>query len=200
MQDNDECFRRPPVSPAAALTNIVKPADSAIPPTFVKDQEEVNKKLITHMKTISQNVDKLLDISHNMSEHTEVAFKASPVTQEKLAKIEDRLVSYSITTTPAPPLPPVIVQPNNTVFENKVITMIDQVHNGLAELKNISPPEMRLPLADKEFIYNLNNETLVALERIKADILQATDTGQYVLILNLKIKKIYVRNTIRYRF
>ncbi|TMW54868.1 hypothetical protein DOY81_000101 [Sarcophaga bullata] len=175
MQDNDECFRRPPVSPAAALPNIVKSADSSIPPTFVKDQEEVNKKLITHMKTISQNVDKLLEISHNMSEHTEVAFKASPITQEKLAKIEDHLVSYSM-TTPSPPLPPVVVQPNNTVFENKVITMIDQVHNGLAELKNIAPPEMGLPLADREFIYHLNNETLVALERIKADILQATGT------------------------
>ena len=176
MQDNDECFRRPPVSPTAALTNIVKPADTLLPPTFVKDQEEINKKLITHMKTISQNVDKLLDISHNMSEHTEVAFKASPITQEKLSKIEDRLVSNSM-TTPPPPLPPVIVQPNNTVFENKVITMIDQVHNGLTELKNIPQPEMGLPLADKEFIYHLNNETLAALERIKADILQATDAG-----------------------
>lgn len=180
MQENDECFRRPPVSPAASLPIVNKVADSPIPPTFIKDQEEVNKKLVTHMKTISQNVDKLLDISNNMSEHTEIASKASPVTQEKLAKIEEHLVSYSM-TTPPPALPPIIVQPNNTVFENKIITMIDQVNTGLAELKKIPQPEVGLQEADKEFIKLLNNETLNSLEHVKANILQAVDIGEYII-------------------
>ncbi|XP_065355867.1 uncharacterized protein LOC135950254 [Calliphora vicina] len=177
MQENDECYKRPPVMPSAALLAAPKPAEPAIPPTFVKDQEEINKKLMAHMTTLTQNVDKLLDVSNNMLEHTEVAFKTSPVTQEKLSKIEDRLVSYSM-ATPAPPLPPpVIVQPNNTVFENKVIKMFEDVNTGLANLKDLPQPEVGLLLADKEFIQNLNNETLSALENVKAKLLEASEAA-----------------------
>ncbi|XP_023298926.2 uncharacterized protein LOC111681393 [Lucilia cuprina] len=175
MQDNDECYKRPPVTPGAALVAAVKPAEPAIPPSFIKDQEEINKKLITHMTTLTQNVDKLLDVSNNMLEHTEVAFKTSPVTQEKLSKIEDHLVSYSMTTPAPPPPAPVIVQANNTVFENKVIKMFEDVNTGLAQLKETPAPEMGLLMADKEFIQSLNNETLNALENVKAKILEASE-------------------------
>ncbi|XP_037816506.1 uncharacterized protein LOC119606915 [Lucilia sericata] len=175
MQENDECYKRPPVTPGAALVAAIKPAEPAIPPSFVKDQEEINKKLINHMTTLTQNVDKLLDVSNNMLEHTEVAFKTSPVTQEKLSKIEDHLVSYSMTTPAPPPPAPVIVQANNTVFENKVIKMFEDVNTGLAQLKETPAPEMGLLMADKEFIQSLNNETLNALENVKAKILEASE-------------------------
>lgn len=178
MQENDECYKRPPVAPNAALT-APKPTESAIPPTFVKDQEEINKKLITHMKTLSQNVDKLLDVSQNMLQHTEVAFKSSPVTQEKLSKIEDHLVSYSLTTPAPPPPAPVIIQANNTEFENNVIKMFEEVNTGLAKLKDMPQPEMGLVLADKEFIQHLNNETLSALENVKSTLLEASDKGKF---------------------
>ncbi|KAM7350984.1 uncharacterized protein ACRADG_003959 isoform 1-T2 [Cochliomyia hominivorax] len=177
MQENDECYKRPPATPGAALLSASKPAENVISPTFIKDQEEINKKLITHLKTLSQNVDKLLDVSNNMLEHTEVAFKTSPVTQEKLTKIEDHLVSQSLTTPAPPPPPPVIVQSNNTVFENKIIKMFEEVNTGLAQLKELPQPEMGLLLADKEFIQNLNNETLNALENVKEKLLKASEAA-----------------------
>lgn len=170
MRDNDECFRRPPVAPTAAAA--AKPVESSLTPVFVKEQAEINKKVISEIKTLSQNVDKLLDVSRNMMEYTEVAFKASPATQEMLSKIDERLLSYSEVT----PAPPVIIQPaNNTVFENKVIQMIENVNTGLAELKYVPKHEQGLSLTDKEFIQHLNNETLNALEHVKAETLQVSD-------------------------
>lgn len=174
MQENDECFRRPPVAPAAVVPVAAQPTEPSITPAFVKEQAEINTKIISEMKTLSQNVDKLLDVSRNMMEYTEVTFKASPSTQEMLSKIDERLLSYSEVT----PAPPVIIQPaNNTVFENKVIQMIENVNTGLLALKDVPKNEPGLSLADKEFIQHLNNETLNALEHVKAETLEVSDKG-----------------------
>ncbi|XP_061399402.1 uncharacterized protein LOC133335112 [Musca vetustissima] len=180
MQDNDECYKRPPVMPVAVTPAppVAPKPEPSLAPAFVKAQEEFNKKMTTDMEKLSSNVAKLLDLSQNVMEQTEVVFKSSPATQDMLSKIEDHLVSYSV-ATPAPPPPPpaqIIVQaPNNTEFENKIFNMLEGVHTGLTELKEMPKSAEGLTAGDREFIHTLNNETLTVLENIKATTLGVSD-------------------------
>ncbi|XP_075153747.1 uncharacterized protein LOC142227213 [Haematobia irritans] len=173
MQENDECYRRPPV-PLRAHEATTEKSEPSLAPTFVKSQQEFNKKMTTDMDRLTTNVAKLLDLSQNVMEQTEVVFKSSPATQDMLSKIEDHLVSYSV-VTPSPP-PPAVA--NNTEFENKVVRMLESVHNSLSELKDMPKTPEGLSKADKEFIQAMNNETLTVLEHIKADTLE---TGNQIV-------------------
>uniref|UniRef100_A0A1I8M9W6 Uncharacterized protein n=1 Tax=Musca domestica TaxID=7370 RepID=A0A1I8M9W6_MUSDO len=176
MQENDECYKRPPALPVAATT-APKPVEPSLAPAFVKSQEEFNKKITSDIEKLSSNVAKLLDLSQNVMEQTEVVFKSSPATQDMLSKIEDRLVSYSVVTPAPPPPAPIIVQaPNNTEFENKVVHMLEGVYTGLTELKEMPKSVAEgLTSADREFIQAMNNETLSVLENIKANTLEVSD-------------------------
>ncbi|XP_013107984.1 uncharacterized protein LOC106087475 [Stomoxys calcitrans] len=174
MQENDECYRRPPVALRDPEMTTEK-SELSLAPTFVKSQEEFNRKMTTDLDKLTINVAKLLDLSQNVMEQTEVVFKSSPATQDMLSKIEDHLVSYSV-VTPAPPPPAVIVQPaNNTVFENKIVGMLQNVHSSLTELKEAPKSQQGLSVTDKDFIQALNNETLTALEHIRADHVEASN-------------------------
>lgn len=174
MRENDECYKRPPMAPAAAV-----PAEPAATPEFVKQQQAVNKALLDQITKLSANVEKLLDASKDMIEQTEVAFKSVPSTAEMLTKIEDKLFSYSIVTTPAP----VVIQPvDNSEFENKVLEKFDALKTGINELKKTPKAKEGLTIADKEFIHGLANETLGALENVKVNVLSSSDTGEQEII------------------
>ncbi|XP_011190499.2 microtubule-actin cross-linking factor 1, isoforms 6/7 [Zeugodacus cucurbitae] len=174
MRENDECYKRPPV-PAVMPpppAPIVQPPP-AVSPEFIKQQEQINQQMLEQIAKLSTNVEKLLDTSKDMMEQTEVAFKSVPSTAEMLTKIEDTLVSYSIVTPPPAPEPV-----DNTEFENKVFGKFDELATGIQELRAQPKPQDGLTNADKEFIHGLANETLSALENVKASAQSSTEKAQ----------------------
>lgn len=173
MQENDECYKRPPAAMA------VKPADPSLTTQFVKSQEDFNRKVTIDLDKLTANVMKLLDLSQNVMEQTEVVFKSGPATQDMLSKIEDHLVSYSVVTPAPPPPPPVIIHPaNNTEFENKIVHILEDLSTGLTELKEMGKVPEGFTSADKEFIQSLNNETLTILEQVKARTIEANNQSK----------------------
>nr|XP_014103158.1 uncharacterized protein LOC106627536 [Bactrocera oleae]XP_036222725.1 uncharacterized protein LOC106627536 [Bactrocera oleae]XP_036222726.1 uncharacterized protein LOC106627536 [Bactrocera oleae]XP_036222727.1 uncharacterized protein LOC106627536 [Bactrocera oleae] len=172
MRENDECLKRPPVPAGMSVpAPIVQPP--AISPEFVKEQEKINQQMLEQITKLSSNVEKLLDTSKDMMEQTEVAFKSVPSTADILTKIEDKLVSYSVVT---PALVPEAV--DNSEFENKVFVKFDELATGMEELRAQPKPQDGLTSADKEFIHGLANETLSALENVKASAQSSTEKAQ----------------------
>ncbi|XP_050318400.1 uncharacterized protein LOC126751965 [Bactrocera neohumeralis] len=174
MRENDECYKRPPVPavmPVPAPAPIVQAP--AVSPEFIKEQERINQQMLEQIAKLSTNVEKLLDTSKDMMEQTEVAFKSVPSTAEMLTKIEDKLVSYSV-VTPAPVPEPV----DNSEFENKVFVKFDELATGIEELRAQPKPQDGLTNADKEFIHGLANETLSALENVKASAQSSAEKAQ----------------------
>ncbi|XP_037958532.1 uncharacterized protein LOC119688006 [Teleopsis dalmanni] len=163
MRENSECYKRPPVVP-------VVPTNTKLSDDFIKKQEAINSEMLAQIKKLTDNVERLLDNSKNMMEHTEVAFRSVPSTAEMLTKIEDKLISYSVA-----PVTPIIEPIDNKEFENKVIEKLSDLATGIADLQTLPTPQEALTQADKDFIHGLNNETLNALEHIKVNTLSASD-------------------------
>uniref|UniRef100_A0A0K8W3J9 Paramyosin n=1 Tax=Bactrocera latifrons TaxID=174628 RepID=A0A0K8W3J9_BACLA len=172
MRENDECYKRPPV-PAMMPAPAPIVQAPAVSPEFIKEQEKINQQILEQIAKLSTNVEKLLDTSKDMMEQTEVAFKSVPSTAEMLTKIEDKLVSYSV-VTPAPVPEPV----DNSEFENKVFVKFDELATGIEELRAQPKPQDGLTNADKEFIHGLANETLSALENVKASTQSSAEKAQ----------------------
>lgn len=129
--------------------------------------------MLEQITKLSSNVEKLLDTSKDMMEQTEVAFKSVPSTADILTKIEDKLVSYSVVT------PALVPEPvDNSEFENKVFVKFDELATGMEELRAQPKPQDGLTSADKEFIHGLANETLSALENVKASAQSSTEKGK----------------------
>ncbi|XP_073827580.1 uncharacterized protein [Musca autumnalis] len=195
MQENDECHKRPPVLPVAVTP--APPAEPSIAPAFVKAQEEFNKKMTNDIEKLSSNIVKLLDISQNVVEQTEVVLKSNPATQDMLSTIKEQLVSYTVVTPAPPPPAPIIVQaPNNTEFENKIVQMIEGVNTGIEELKSLPKPVEGLTPTDREFIQTLNNETLNVLENIKAGVAETGDKVITETTENIQQVKKHIDTTI----
>lgn len=165
MHENNECMKRPPIGGGPSLPAAVP---AAIPPEFVKKQDQINNMVLQQLEKLTDNVDKLLVSSKDIIEQTEVAFKNAPNTTEMLNKIEDKLVSYSVVTPPSEPV-------YNKEFEQKMLENLEKINTGLAALQTVSEPTEVLTVLDKKFMESLNNETLNALETVKEATINAAD-------------------------
>ncbi|KAM8717738.1 hypothetical protein ACLKA7_004442 [Drosophila subpalustris] len=165
MRENDECFKRPPVAPVIAA------AAPALPNAFVQEQQQINKQLLEELKKLSATVTDLLQSSKEAAKQTEQGFSQMPKTNELINQIEAKLEKHSAVavTTIAPP--------KNDEFEQQLMARLGALSTDVAQLRNApttpAPVPMGLNEKDKEYIQELNNETLNALAALKTDSLAA---------------------------
>lgn len=135
----------------------------------------VNQDMLKEVRTLSTNVQKLLEVSNSLVKQTEEMAKQSPKTEQLIDRMENKLVSLYAspsTTTQAP------ILIDNSEFENKVMNSFKDIKSNINELKSFTPTVSApagLMQADKEFIQKLANDTLAALENLKVDTLSAAD-------------------------
>ncbi|XP_034472291.1 uncharacterized protein LOC117780032 [Drosophila innubila] len=171
MRENDECFKRPPVAPIVAAA----PAAPALPNAFVQEQQQINKQLLTELKKLSGTLTDLLQSSKEAAKQTEQGFSHMPKTDELINQIEAKLEKHSAVavTTIAPP--------KDNEFEQQLLERLGALSTDVAQLRNApttpAPMPMGLNEKDKEYIQELNNETLNALAALKTDSLAAQQTA-----------------------
>lgn len=165
-----------PSKESAALQQTVPP-----PTELSLKQEEAHKEVMGAVKELAGNVHHLWDTARLMIQETETAVHTQgSSTQGQLQKIENQLSALSaVTMTPPPPVQaPIIVQPpNNTVFENKIVGMIEDVQRSVMVLEGSTPSPMDLTVEDRRFLETLSNETLKALEYVKDEMRSSSELG-----------------------
>ncbi|KAH8314552.1 hypothetical protein KR059_012423 [Drosophila kikkawai] len=167
MRENDECFKRPPLSSKliAAPAPVTAPT---IPKEFLEEQQRVNKLLLEEIQKLSASVASLKESSQKAAVQTQQNFDTLPKGQELLAQIEAKLQQHSeaaaSVTTAAPP--------KNDEFEAQLLKTLNNLEGKVSQLseKAQSPAApVGLNEKDRAYIQELNNETLNALAQLKND-------------------------------
>ncbi|KAH8298099.1 hypothetical protein KR018_006832 [Drosophila ironensis] len=166
MRENDECFKRPPMT-GNLLAPPAAPAAPAIPPEFLEEQQRVNKQLLEEIQKLSASVAALKESNQKAAEQTDRNIKSLPKGQELIAQIEAKLKEHSAsasttTTTSAPP--------RNSELEEQLLERLTALSGQVNKLgENAQRPAAPVGLNEKDraYIQELNNETLNALAQLK---------------------------------
>lgn len=178
MRENDECFKNPPGAPKAIAPPVAAATVSAIPNEFVKEQQQINKQLLSELKQLTSSVAQLVDSSKQAAQQTQQGFERMPKSDELLSQIETKLQQHSAAaavTTVAPP--------KNDELERKLVERLGQLSSQVAELRNATaqapPASLGLNEKDRVYMQELNNETLNALAALKTESLLGQQTGEW---------------------
>ncbi|XP_023170875.2 uncharacterized protein LOC111599450 [Drosophila hydei] len=176
MRENDECFKNPPGAPKAIAPPVAAASASAIPNEFVKEQQQINKQLLSELKQLTSSVAQLVDSSKQAAQQTQQGFERMPKSDELLSQIETKLQQHSAAaavTTVAPP--------KNDELERKLVERLGQLSSQVAELRNATaqapPASLGLNEKDRVYMQELNNETLNALAALKTESLLGQQTA-----------------------
>ncbi|KAH8238879.1 hypothetical protein KR038_005725 [Drosophila bunnanda] len=167
MRENDECFKRPPVS--SKLIAAPAPATApTIPKEFLEEQQRVNKQLLEEIQKLSASVALLRENSQKAAVQTQQNFETLPKGKELLAQIEAKLQQHSAAaasvTTAAPP--------KNDEFEAQLLNSLKNLEGKVTQLsESAQRPAVPVGLNEKDrsYIQELNNDTLNALAQLKND-------------------------------
>ncbi|KAH8251351.1 hypothetical protein KR032_008910 [Drosophila birchii] len=168
MRENDECFKRPPAS--SKLIAAPAPASgSTIPKEFLEEQQRVNKQLLEEIQKLSATVASLKENSQKAAVQTQQNFDSLPKGKELLAQIDAKLQQHSAAaaasvTTAAPP--------KNDEFEAHLLNSLKNLEGKVTQLsESAQRPATPVGLNEKDrnYIQELNNDTLNALAQLKND-------------------------------
>ncbi|XP_017061108.1 uncharacterized protein LOC108101316 [Drosophila ficusphila] len=164
MRENDECFKRPPVS-ANLLAPPTTPPAPAIPKEFLEEQKRLNTQLLEEIQKLSASVASLKESSQKAVVQTQQNFESLPKGPELLAQIEAKLQEHAASVTTAAP-------PKNNEFEAQLLERLDSLSGKVANIsETVQRPAAPVGLNDKDkaYIQELNNETLNALAQLKSE-------------------------------
>ncbi|KAH8413196.1 hypothetical protein KR009_008738 [Drosophila setifemur] len=164
MRENDECFKRPPVS-AKLIAPPAAPALPAIPPEFLREQQLVNKQLLEEIQKLSATVAALKESNQKAADQSQRNFESLPKGEELMSKIEAKLQEHSASITTAAP-------PKSNEFEVQLLERLNSLGGQVNQLsENVQRPAAPVGLNEKDraYIQELNNETLNALEQLKGE-------------------------------
>ncbi|XP_037710097.1 uncharacterized protein LOC119547355 [Drosophila subpulchrella] len=157
MRENDECFKRPPVS-ANLIAPPAAPAAPAIPKEFLEEQRRFNAKLLEEIQNLKASNQKAAD-------QTQKNFENLPKGPELLSQIEAKLQEHSASVTTAAP-------PKNNEFEAQLLERLNSLGGKVTELsETVQRPAAPVGLNenDRAYIQELNNDTLNALAQLKSE-------------------------------
>ncbi|XP_052854520.1 LOW QUALITY PROTEIN: uncharacterized protein LOC128263486 [Drosophila gunungcola] len=165
MRENDECFKRPPVSANLIAPPAAPPAPPAIPKEFLEEQKRLNTKLLEEIQKLTSSVAALKESSQKAAVQTQQNFEELPKGAELLSQIEAKLQEHSASVTTAAP-------PKNNEFEVKVLGSLNSLGGKVTELsESVQRPVAPVGLTEKDrsFIQELSNDTLNALAQLKSE-------------------------------
>jgi len=119
MRENDECFKRPPVS-ANLIAPPAAPAAPAIPKEFLEEQRRFNAKLLEEIQNLKASNQKAAD-------QTQKNFENLPKGPELLSQIEAKLQEHTASVTTAAP-------PKNNDFEAQLLERLNSLGGKVTEL------------------------------------------------------------------
>ncbi|XP_016997786.2 putative leucine-rich repeat-containing protein DDB_G0290503 [Drosophila takahashii] len=157
MRENDECFKRPPVS-GNLIAPPVAPAAPAIPKEFLEEQKRFNAKLL-------EEIQKLKESNQKAADQAQKNFESLPKGPELLSQIEAKLQEHSASVTTAAP-------PKDNEFEAQLLDRLSSLGGKVTELsETVQRPAAPVGLNEKDraYIQELNNETLNALAQLKSE-------------------------------
>ncbi|XP_016945371.3 putative leucine-rich repeat-containing protein DDB_G0290503 [Drosophila suzukii] len=157
MRENDECFKRPPVS-ANLIAPPAAPAAPAIPKEFLEEQRRFNAKLLEEIQNLKASNQKAAD-------QTQKSFESLPKGPELLSQIEAKLQEHSASVTTAAP-------PKNNEFEAQLLERLNSLGGKVTELsETVQRPAAPVGLNenDRAYIQELNNDTLNALAELRTE-------------------------------
>nr|XP_016945371.1 uncharacterized protein LOC108021259 [Drosophila suzukii] len=157
MRENDECFKRPPVS-ANLIAPPAAPAAPAIPKEFLEEQRRFNAKLLEEIQNLKASNQKAAD-------QTQKSFESLPKGPELLSQIEAKLQEHTASVTTAAP-------PKNNDFEAQLLERLNSLGGKVTELsETVQRPAAPVGLNenDRAYIQELNNDTLNALAELKTE-------------------------------
>ncbi|XP_017107304.2 adventurous-gliding motility protein Z [Drosophila bipectinata] len=161
MRENDECFKRPPVSEKSAPA----PAAPAIPEGFLLEQQRVNKQLLDDIQKLTASVTALKESSQKAADQTQKDIQSLPKGKELIGQIEAKLQQHSPSVTTVAP-------PKNNEFEVQILDRLTSLGGQVTQLsENVQRPAPPVGLDEKDraYIQELNNETLNALAQLKSE-------------------------------
>ncbi|EDX03305.1 uncharacterized protein LOC6730541 [Drosophila simulans] len=164
MRENDECFKRPPVS-ANLIAPPAAPAPPAIPKEFLEDQKRLNAKLLEEIQKLSASVAALKESSQKAADQTQKRLEGLPKAPELLSQIEAKLQEHAASVTTAAP-------PKNAEFEAQLLERLTSLGGKVSALsETVQRPAAPLDLSEKDraYIQELNNDTLNALAQLKSE-------------------------------
>jgi len=173
MRENDECFKRPPVS-ANLIAPPAAPAAPAIPKEFLEEQRRFNAKLLEEIQNLKASNQKAAD-------QTQKSFESLPKGPELLSQIEAKLQEHSASVTTAAP-------PKNNEFETQLLERLNSLGGKVTELsETVQRPAAPVGLNenDRAYIQELNNDTLNALAELKTESSAIQKSGRFIYYLNL---------------
>ncbi|KAH8240951.1 hypothetical protein KR026_008811 [Drosophila bipectinata] len=161
MRENDECFKRPPVSEKSAPA----PAAPAIPEGLLLEQQRVNKQLLDDIQKLTASVTALKESSQKAADQTQKDIQSLPKGKELIGQIEAKLQQHSASVTTVAP-------PKNNEFEVQILDRLTSLGGQVTQLsENVQRPAPPVGLDEKDraYIQELNNETLNALAQLKSE-------------------------------
>lgn len=164
MRENDECFKRPPVS-GNLLAPPPAPAPPAIPEKFLQEQQRVNKQLLEEIQKLTASVAALKESSQKAADQTQKDIQSLPKGKELIGQIEAKLQEHSASVTTVAP-------PKNNEFEVQIVGLLSSLGGQVTQLsENVQRPAPPVGLNEKDraYIQELNNETLNALAQLKSE-------------------------------
>ncbi|EDV31058.1 uncharacterized protein Dana_GF14732 [Drosophila ananassae] len=164
MRENDECFKRPPVS-GNLLAPPPPPAPPAIPEKFLQEQQRLNKQLLEEIQKLTASVAALKESSQKAADQTQKDIQSLPKGKELIGQIEAKLQEHSASVTTVAP-------PKNNEFEVQIVGLLSSLGGQVTQLsENVQRPAPPVGLNEKDraYIQELNNETLNALAQLKSE-------------------------------
>ncbi|XP_039494333.1 uncharacterized protein LOC120453616 [Drosophila santomea] len=164
MRENDECFKRPPLS-GNLIAPPAAPAAPAIPKEFLEDQKRLNAQLLEEIQKLSASVASLKESSEKSADKTHKSFEDLPKAPQLLAQIEAKLQEHVASATTAAP-------PKNPEFEAQLLERLTSLGGQVTQLsETVQRPAAPLGLSEKDraYIQELNNDTLNALAQLKSE-------------------------------
>lgn len=180
MRENDECFKRPPISSKLIAAPAPAPAP-AIPKEFLEEQQRVNKQLLEEIQKLSATVASLKESSQKAAVQTQQNFDTLPKGQELLAQIEAKLQQHTAAAAAAAAVT-TAAPPKNDEFEAKLLESLNYLGEKVTQLsESAQRPAAPVGLNEKDrsYIQELNNETLNALAQLKNENSAAQKSGGY---------------------
>uniref|UniRef100_A0A6P4E271 Uncharacterized protein LOC108039536 n=1 Tax=Drosophila rhopaloa TaxID=1041015 RepID=A0A6P4E271_DRORH len=164
MRENDECFKRPPVSANLVAPPPAPPAPS-IPKEFLEEQRRSNANLQKQIQDLTASVALLIESSQKAAVQTQQNLEKLPKGPELLSQIEAKLQEHSASVTTAAP-------PKNNEFEAQLLGRLTSLGGQVSELsETVQRPAAPVGLTEKDraYIQELNNDTLNALAQLKTE-------------------------------